>query len=139
MINIVVNSDSKYQVNKLAVQAAVMEILQQNSIAGNIQIGVSIVGDKKIHEFNKKYRGFDKPTNILTFALQDPAGEDQLQYVSRMGGFVKSPDKTTYLGDIVISHPMVVKDAALEGISTEDELLFLVQHGTRHLLGLHHE
>ena len=138
MINIVVNSDEKYVINKLAIQAAVMEVLQQNNIGGNIQIGISIVGDKKMHEFNKKYRNIDKPTNILTFALNDPVSVDQLQYVSRINGFVK-PDQTTYLGDILISQPMVVKDAALEGVTTEEEMLYLVQHGTKHLLGLHHE
>lgn len=138
MVNIVVNSDAKYVVNKLAIQAAVMEVLQQNNVGGNIQIGISIVGDKKMHEFNKKYRNIDKPTNILTFALNDPVSVDQLQYVSRINGFVK-PDQTTYLGDILISQPMVIKDAALEGVTTEEEMLFLVQHGTKHLLGLHHE
>lgn len=115
-----------------------MEVLQQNNIGGNLQIGISIVGDKKMHEFNKKYRNVDKPTNILTFALNDPVSADQLQYVSRINGFVK-PEQTNYLGDILISQPMVVKDAALEGVTVEDEMLFLVQHGTRHLLGLHHE
>lgn len=139
MVNIIVNSDSRYPVNKLAIQAAVMEVLQQNNVQGNLQIGISIVGDKKMHEFNKKYRGINKPTNILTFALEDPVAQDKLQFISRIGGFVKTPEDTTYLGDILISHPMVVKDAALEGITIEEEMLFLVQHGTKHLLGLHHE
>src|ERR1700730_3082550 len=100
MINIVVNSDSKYSINKLAIQAAVMDVLQQHEIKGNIQIGISIVGDKKMHEFNKKYRNIDKPTNILTFALNDMASDSQLQFISRIGGFVKAPDHTIYLGDI---------------------------------------
>ncbi len=139
MINIIVNSDSRYPVNKLAIQGAVMEILQGYKIRGNIEISISIVGDRKMHEFNKKYRGIDSPTNILTFALEDPVGHNQLQYVSRIGGFVKSPDNTLYLGDILISHPMAVKDAGLEGTTVEEELRFLVQHGTRHLLGLHHD
>jgi probable rRNA maturation factor len=138
MVNIIVNADSKYSINKLAIQAAVIEVLQQNNVSNNVQIGISIVGDKKMHEFNKKYRGIDKPTNILTFALEDPIAQDKLQFISRIGGFVKTED-TTYLGDILISQPMVKKDAALEGITEEAEMLFLVQHGTRHLLGLHHE
>ncbi len=138
MINIVVNSDSKYSINKLAIQGAVLEILQQSSLAGDFEIGVSIVGDRKMHEFNKKYRGIDSPTNILSFALEDSVSQAQLQHVPKVG-FVKSPNKVTYLGDILISYPMVVKDAALEGVTVEQELLFLVQHGTKHLLGIHHE
>lgn len=138
MINIIVNSDPKYTVNKLAIQAAVHEILQQNGVSGNVAIGVSIIGDRKMHEFNKKYRGLDYTTNILTFALEDPVSQDQLQYVSRMG-FVRPPGQKLYLGDILISHPTVVKDAALEGVTVEEEIRYLVQHGTRHLLGLHHD
>lgn len=138
MINIVVNSDSKYSINKLAIQGAVLEILQQHSLTGDFEIGVSIVGDSKMHEFNKKYRGIDATTNILSFALEDAASQAQLQHIPKVG-FVKSPDKVTYLGDILISYPMVVKDASLEGVTIEQELLFLVQHGTKHLLGIHHE
>jgi probable rRNA maturation factor len=138
MINVVVNSDPKYSVNKLAVQGAVIEILQQNGVLGDIELGVSIIGDAKMHEFNKKYRGIDSTTNILSFALEDPISVAQLQHVPKVG-FVKSPDKVTYLGDILLSYPMVVKDAQLEGVTVEQELLFLVQHGTRHLLGIHHE
>lgn len=138
MVNIVINSDSKYSIDKLAIQSAVLEILQQNKVGGNLEIGVSIVSDSKMHEFNRKYRGIDSPTNILTFALEDAMADSQLQFVSKMG-FVKSPDKTAYLGDILISHPMAVKEAAMEGTTVEEYLLFLVQHGTKHLLGLHHD
>ncbi len=139
MINIVVNSDSKYSINKLAIQGAVLEILQQHGVSGDLELGVSIIGDSKMHEFNKKYRGIDSSTNILSFALEDPISSvAQLQHVPKVG-FVKSPNKVTYLGDILLSYPMVVKDASLEGVTVEQEMLFLVQHGTRHLLGIHHD
>ena len=138
MVNVIVSSDSQFSINKMAIQGAVIEVLQQNKVNGNLEIGVSIVGDSKMHEFNRKYRGIDSPTNILTFALEDAMNDNQLQYVSKMG-FVKSPDKKTYLGDILISHPMAVKEAAMEGVSIEEYLNFLVQHGTKHLLGLHHD
>jgi probable rRNA maturation factor len=136
MINVIINSDSKYPVDKLAIQGAVVEVLQENQIYGNIEIGVSIVNDRKMHEFNRKYRGIDAPTNILTFALEDLGGSE-LQYVSRMG-FVKHPDKKTYLGDILISREVAEKEAEMEGKSLEEYLLFLVQHGTKHLIGIHH-
>jgi probable rRNA maturation factor len=138
MINIVVNTDPKYTVNKLAIQGAVLEILQQNSVSGDIELGVSIIGDSRMHEFNKKYRGIDSTTNILSFALEDPISVAQLQHVPKVG-FVKSPNNVIYLGDIMLSYPMVVKDASLGGVTVEQEMLFLVQHGTRHLLGIHHD
>lgn len=136
MINIIINADSRYQVNKIAIQATILEVLQQNHVSGNVEIGISIVGDRKMHEINRKYRGINATTNILSFALQDPVSTSQLQHVPRVG-FVKPPDNIMRLGDIVISHPQLMQDASLEGISIEEELRFLVEHGTKHLLGIH--
>lgn len=138
MINIIVNSDPRYPVNKLGVQATVLEVLKQHKVSGNLEIGVTIMGDRKMHEINKKYRGKDSTANILTFALEDPVSSSNLQHIRNVG-FVKHPDQVLYLGDILLSYAQIMKDAALEGVSVEEELRFLVEHGTRHLLGIHHE
>lgn len=144
MANVIVNSDSRYPVNKLAVQAAVLDVLQKHNVTGDIEIGVSIVGDRKMHEINKKYRGIDSTANILSFCLEDSistegiSSDGSLQHLKGRG-FVASPDKTLRLGDILISFPQVVQDASQEGSTVEEELRFLVQHGTNHLLGFHHD
>ncbi len=138
MINILINSDSRYPINKLGIQATVMEILNQHHIHGDLELGISIVGDRKMHEINKKYRGQDTTTNILSFALEDPSSVSSLQHVPKVG-FVKAPDKVLRLGDILISYPQAVNDASIEGVSVEEELRFLVEHGTKHLLGIHHD
>lgn len=138
MINIIVNSDPRYPVNKLAIQAAVLDVLKRYKVTGNMEIGVNIVGDRKMHEVNKKYRGIDSTTNILSFALEDPSSISQLQHIPKVG-FVKAPDKTLRLGDILISHPELIKDAVAEGITVEEQLRYLVEHGTKHLLGIHHD
>lgn len=138
MVNVIVNTDSRYPINKLAVQATVLEVLHHHNITGNVEIGISIVGDRKMHEVNRKYRGIDTTTNILTFALEDPVSTNQLQHLPKVG-FVKSPDKVLRLGDILISYPEVLKDAAAEGVGIEEEIRFLVEHGTKHLLGIHHD
>ena len=129
MIQIIVNSDPRYPVNKLGIQATVLEVLKQHRVHGNIEIGVSVMGDRKMHEINKKFRGQDSPANILTFAMED----------IRNVGFFKAPDKVLRLGDILISWNQIIKDAAIEGVSVEEELRFLVEHGTKHLLGIHHD
>lgn len=138
MINIIVNSDPRYPVSKLGIQATVLEVLKQHKVHGNLEIGVTVVGDRKMHEINKKFRGQDAPTNILTFAIEDPIASSNLQHIRNVG-FVKAPDKVLRLGDILISWNQIVKDAALEVVSVEEELRFLVEHGTRHLLGVHHD
>ena len=49
-----------------------------------------------------------------------------------------SPDSWLRLGDIVISYPQAMEDASLEGISVDEELRDLVEHGINHLLGINH-
>lgn len=136
MVNIIVNADSRYNINKDAVRAAVLSALQKNRIGGRIEIGVNIVGDRKMHELNRKYRGIDSTTDILSFALEDSGGQN-LQHVPRIG-FIAAPDKVLRLGDIVLSYPQVLEDASMDRISVDEELNFLIDHGIKHLLGIHH-
>jgi len=136
MINIIVSSDPRYNVDKTAIKSVVVQILQRYQIRGRIEIGINIVGDRKMHELNRKYRGIDSTTDILSFALEDP-NPVSLQHIPRVG-FVASPDRWLRLGDIVISYPQAVEDASLDGISVDEEIRNLVEHGLNHLLGFHH-
>lgn len=138
MINVIVNVDPRYPVSKSEVQTTVLEVLQKHNITGHVEIGISIIGDRKMHQINKQYRGIDSTTNIISFALEDPISTNQLQHLPKLG-FVKAPDKVLRLGDILISYPELLKDAADEGVPVEEELRMLIEHGTKHLLGLHHE
>lgn len=136
MVNIIISSDPRYDVDKSSIQSTVVAALQKNRVTGRIEVGINIVGDRKMHELNRKYRGIDSTTDILTFALEDP-NPINLQHLPRVG-FVSSPDKWLRLGDIVISYPQAVEDAALDGIAVDEEVRMLIEHGVDHLLGLHH-
>lgn len=136
MINIIVNSDPRYNIDKNAIRATVLSALQKHRIAGKVEVGVNIVGDRKMHELNRQYRGIDSTTDILSFALEDP-NPTSLQHIPRVG-FVASPDKWLRIGDIVISYPQALEDASLDGISVEEEIRSLLEHGVNHLLGIHH-
>lgn len=136
MINIIVSSDPRYNVNKTAIKIVVFQCLQRHRIGGKIELGINVVGDRKMHELNRKYRGVDATTDILSFALED-VNRASLQHIPRIG-FVASPDKWLRLGDIVISYPQALEDASMDGISVDDEIRNLVEHGVNHLLGIHH-
>lgn len=143
MINVIITSDPRYKINKAAIEAAALGVLQRNNVTSSIELEVSIVGDRKMHELNKKYRGIDSTTDILSFALEDPNPQPEVQLASginpyRRAGFIAAPDKVLRLGSIIISHPQAVEDAGLDNRSVEDEISFLVDHGTKHLLGIHH-
>ena len=77
-----------------------------------------------IQEVNRDYLGKDRPTNVISFAMQE--GE---------GGGVQ-PD---LLGDVVISAETAARDACEAKSTFESELYFLLLHGILHLLGYDHE
>ena len=138
MVNIIISTDPRYKINREAIHLAALEVIEDHKVNGRVELGVNIVGDRKIHELNRKYRGIDAPTDILSFALEELAPAN-LRYIASHRGFVAAPDKTLRLGDIIISHPQAVEDAAADGISVDAEMINLVKHGTVHLLGIHHD
>ena len=87
---------------------------------------MSIVGDRRMRELNKKYRKLDKTTDVLSFGLNE--GD----------AFVESPDDVLRLGDIVVSYPQAVDEAREENKMVIDQIVLLVLHGLDHLLGKHH-
>lgn len=80
--------------------------------------------DPGIQEINRDYLGKDRPTNVISFAMQEGDGEGI------------QPD---LLGDVVISADTAARDASEAGTSFESELYFLLLHGILHLLGYDHE
>ena len=138
MVNIIISTDPRYKINREAIRLAILEVIEGHKVSGRVELGVSVVGDRKMHELNRKYRGIDAPTDILSFALEELASSN-LRYIASQRGFVAAPDKTLRLGDIIISHPQAVEDAAADSISVDEEMMDLVRHGTVHLLGIHHD
>lgn len=93
------------------------------------EVSVSFVSDEEIHDLNRDYRAVDRPTDVLSFALQE--GEN-------------FPEPTDFeadpmLGDIVVSIPTAVRQAEDYGHSIEREVAFLLAHGFLHLLGYDHQ
>ena len=84
---------------------------------------VIIVNNDYIHELNKNYRGIDKETDVITFALFDDK--------------TFNPEENI-LGDIYISIDKVYMQAREYGHSNIRELAFLAVHGLLHLLGYDH-
>jgi len=92
----------------------------------NTSFNLIIVDNNYIHELNKNYRGIDRETDVITFALED---EDT----------VIIPDNERILGDIYISLDKAKAQAEEYGHSFLRELSFLAVHGFYHLLGYDHQ
>jgi len=91
------------------------------------EVSVVVTTDEALAELNQQYRGVAGPTDVLSFAAQEPAP-----------GFVSAPEAATYLGDVLIALPFTRRQAASLGRDLADELRLLAVHGTLHLLGYDH-
>ena len=125
-INVLIYVESRYKVNRKRIKSALSQVCEENKIQSKIEVSVAIVGDRKMKLLNKKYRDKEGTTNILSFPLAE--GESS-----------KLPNDVTRLGDIVISYPMVIKEASRDEVLVDEKVEELVRHGMLHLLGLHHE
>lgn len=106
----VLDSYVKYVVSKLEIDSAIFNII--------------MVDDREIRELNKTYRGIDKVTDVITFALED-------------GDEFRNPE-FRMLGDIYIAIPVAYEQASIYGHSRIREICFLATHGILHLLGYDH-
>lgn len=85
---------------------------------------IILVDEKEIHELNKTYRGIDRKTDVITFALEDNTN-------------FQNPE-IRVLGDIYLCIPVAYQQAQIYGHSTIREVCFLATHGILHLLGYDH-
>lgn len=83
-----------------------------------VEISAVLVGDEAIRVLNLRWRGKDKPTDVLSWPI---SGEDE-----PLGPL---------LGDIVVSVDTAGRQAAARGWTVEEELALLFVHGALHLLG----
>ncbi|RNC29882.1 MAG: Endoribonuclease YbeY [Candidatus Dichloromethanomonas elyunquensis] len=98
----------------------------------NAEIGLVLVDDTAIQELNRTYRGIDRPTDVLSFAMREKGeGEPEIN----LQDFLIEEDT---LGDIVISVERARTQAEEYGHSLEREIVYLAVHGTLHLLGFEH-
>ncbi|KAA9026348.1 rRNA maturation RNase YbeY [Niallia endozanthoxylica] len=112
-------------VEKLLMFAAEKEGIEENS-----ELSVTFVTNERIQEINRDYRDKDRPTDVISFAMEE-LGEGEMPLV---GG-----DMPRVLGDIIISLAKAREQAEEYGHSFIRELGFLAVHGFLHLLGYDHE
>lgn len=118
-------------------------------MAGKIEVDISIVSNEEIHQLNLEYRQIDRPTDVLSFALEEVSSEfdisDFTSFTTEFMSDEENSDDMTgeefarHLGDIIISYPKVQEQADDYGHSFERELAFLAVHGFLHLNGFDHQ
>src|SRR5579859_1517594 len=99
-----------------AVEAAAAEL--STSAA---ELAIVLTDDSAIRVLNRKWRGIDAPTNVLSFPAEIPAGAPAL------------------LGDIVLAYETVAREARRDGKPFAHHVAHLAVHGFLHLCGYDHE
>lgn len=143
---------------KLDLEQLVSYTLQTVHVEQAVILTLVISGDSDIQELNRRYRGQDKPTDVLSFPLldqplvdapadllwqapeeteEDTTTETEQKETARAGvpTFVTPAELNTNLGDIMISWPTTRRQAEQAGHTMAAELLFLLCHGVLHLVG----
>ncbi|MDD3249990.1 MAG: rRNA maturation RNase YbeY [Smithellaceae bacterium] len=118
----IANRQKQTKIDSRRIRGKVIRLLRLIDCAEK-EISITFVDDEAIRLLNRQYLRLDKPTNVLSFSLEE--GEC---------GKVNPG----LLGDIVISVDTALRDARLGGFTLEEELLFLIIHGLLHLTGYEH-
>lgn len=103
-----------------AAEAALRHWLQAPPPAG-AELAVVLADDAMVRDLNRRFRGKDAPTNVLSFPAADPAIAD-------------GP-----LGDVILARETCRREAAEQGKPLDHHLAHLVVHGVLHLVGYDHE
>lgn len=105
-----------------AIGAAAATIALQPDESGAVSL--LFTGDAEIRVLNREWRGKDKPTNVLSFPAPD---------------MINPGPELPPLGDIIIAHETVAREAAEEAKTFDHHLTHLIVHGFLHIMGYDHE
>ncbi|MEL7272241.1 MAG: rRNA maturation RNase YbeY [Pseudomonadota bacterium] len=86
------------------------------------EVSILFADDDFVQGLNSRYRGKDKPTNVLSFAANEGGGP-----------------ATPLLGDIVLAQQTIAREAIDQNKTFDHHLTHLLVHGFLHLLGYDHE
>ena len=124
MNQIEIINETKEEIKELEVLPDLLEFAANKLQVKDVVFNIIIVDNEYIHQLNKTYRGVDRPTDVISFALEDNgACETEFGRI---------------LGDIYISIDQARIQAKEYGHSLKRELAFLSIHGFLHLLGYDH-
>ena len=120
-----VTEEQQKELEQLLLLAAKME-----NVPSEAELSLTFVDNERIQEINREYRDKDRPTDVISFAMEE-MGEGEIEIVGE--------NMPVILGDIIISVPKTYEQAEEYGHSFMRELGFLAVHGFLHLLGYDHE
>ncbi|KOP64212.1 rRNA maturation RNase YbeY [Paenibacillus solani] len=134
------NEQENFQISDelIALLEAILQKAGEAEGVSDGEVDLTFVDDEQIHQLNREYRGIDRPTDVLSFAMNEITN-DELEIIYELEEDDASGGIPNVLGDIIISVPRAKLQSEEYGHSLERELGFLFVHGFLHLLGYDHQ
>ena len=124
---------------RILIRRACNAVLEYEHFDAPAEISVTFVDNAAIAELNNQYRNKPMPTDVLSFpTVNYPAGKTARGCEKRLRAEYDPELGACLLGDIVISYPRALEQAAEYGHSARRELCYLLAHGLFHLMGYDH-
>ena len=118
------------------VKRAAAAALKAEGVTVPCELDVTLTDDAVIHTINREQRGVDRATDVLSFpTVNYPAGKTAGQCDKLLARELDDEVDACMLGDLIISMPHVLAQAAEYGHSPEREAAYLTVHGLCHLMG----
>lgn len=115
----------RHRLRRTAIRLSILTQLAQKLLEAvgeaRAELSLELIGDGRMSQLNRQYRGGDGPTDVLAFPLRESSGP-----------------RSALLGDVVIAFPTAARQAVSLGHSIDEELVRLLIHGVLHLLGYDH-
>lgn len=121
------------------VKRVMEEVLNSEKCPYEAEINVLLTDNKEIQQYNMKYRGIDKETDVLSFPNLNYEKPADFDTAAKEEADCFNPETgELILGDIIVSVDRVKEQAAQYGHSELREFAFLIAHSMLHLCGYDH-
>ena len=97
----------------------------------NLEMSINFIDEKRSNEINKKYRGKNRPTDVISFAIED--GGDQIDF-----SVFDDPEFIEDIGDLFMCPSVIMRHSKEYGTGWDREFGYTLVHGFLHLNGYDH-
>ena len=131
-INVLIDEGLEGYLEVSWLQSVAEQVLVAQDADSGVELGLVIASQERVQQLNRSYLGKDEPTDVLAFSARE-------EIDAELPPFVQPPDGVLHLGEVIISYPQAVIQAAERRHPVRKEIAILIIHGVLHLLGYEHD